>query len=140
MTEAKGKFQEVIIFVSDLKSYQMVESAVKGIGGKVNVGNPYESMISKVPEGKEVELKSIEGVRLISAKPVEIEKLKGFNEREINLLKEWNKRFKEIREPTLVPEPPPPPNDALKRPDIKPEEVEPKAPKSLPKSLDEKSF
>lgn len=130
-----GKFEEVIIIVSDLNSYQGVEKALTDIGGRVIVGNPYESIIAKIPEGKEFFLSTIQGVRLISSKPVEVEKLKGFNEREVKLLEEWNKRFSETKEPTLAPNPPPPPKDAIERPEIKEEELEPNAPRSLPRGL-----
>jgi len=126
----------ILLATQDSASYQKVESAVKGLGGKVTVGVPNETMLVLLPAGKEAKLSAMPEIRLIATQVVDLEKLQGLTEKEKELLRQWNNRLSKTPEPTLTPEPPPPPGDARKRPPINPEDIEVKPPAVLPAGME----
>lgn len=126
----------IILAAKDIVSYQKIEKAVKDLGGRVTVGISPEIILALIPPGKESRLGLLPEIRLISSQQVELEELKGITEKEKELLKTWNKMINKTIEPSLIPNPLPPPNDALERPPIKFDEIEVKPPKSLPSGME----
>jgi len=125
----------IILAVKDNASYEKVKKAVQDVGGKLTVGIPPERMLALIPPEKESQLKSLKEIRIVTSKPVQIDNLNEFNDKEKKLLKQWNKKLSQTTEPTLIHNPPPPPNDAFERSPINLKEIEVKPPKYLPSGM-----
>jgi len=132
--EDESGLEEVIIIIAspNLNSYEKVEKAVLDLGGKITVGGPPEDLFALIPKGKANQLKGLKEVLIVSSGVVDAQSIPGLTDQQKRLLEKWNKQLKNIVEPTLSPNPPPPPNDARERPPIDQDHLEVHPPKELP--------
>jgi len=122
----------VLLKKGDQAGYKNVEGRIKELGGRVTTSMLPAGLYALIPPGKEGELQALKEIKLASSKAVEPGKTKGLSDRQKALLKDWNKNITNTREPTLIPNPPPPPGDARTRPKTDPKNIDAHPPKEIP--------
>jgi len=122
----------VLLKKGDQAGYKNVEGKIRELGGRVTTSMLPAGLYALIPPEKEAELKALKEIRLVSSKAVEPGKTAGLSDRQKALLKDWNQNIANTREPTLVPNPPPPPGDARTRPKTDPKNSDAHPPKEIP--------
>jgi len=122
----------VILEKGDQAGHENVEGKIKELGGRVTASMLPAGLYALIPPGKEAELKALKEIKLVSSKAVDPGKTPGLSDRQKALLKDWNKNLTNTREPTLIPNPPPPPGDARTRPKTDQKNVDAHPPKEIP--------
>jgi hypothetical protein len=123
----------ILLEKGDKSGLDAVTKKVEGMGGKVTTTMLPAGLYGLIPAGKESELKGYKEIKSVSSGAVDPAKIKGLSDLQKALLKDWNDMATNTRPPTLVPNPPPPPNDARTRPETaEPDNNDIHPPKEIP--------